>query len=84
MLEHVHNRQVLDSADNLEAFTPLTSDDIQAVREGVAVDRLARAIGEAVTTIRPDVKVDGYVARYPFGEAPLDLRVMARALIYHT
>ena len=87
MLDHIPNREALGAADNLEAFTPdrmaeggfrrLTAEDTQAIREGVALDRLARALGEAITTKRPDVRLDGLVAVYPFGEAPLDLRKLA-------
>ena len=58
-------------------ITWLDDTDTQAIREGVALDRLARALGEAIVTTRPDVRLDGLVAVYPFGEAPLDLRKLA-------
>ena len=86
---HIPNREALGAADHLEAFTPpdsmkawaLTDDEISAIRRDVEIGRVAGAIGRAITTLRPDVQVDGYFARYPNGEADLDLRALARRMI---
>lgn len=90
-MDHIANKEVLGVFEPLEAFVPdrmtstgfrrLSDADVQAVREGVALDRLAKALGEAIAAVRPDVKVDGHVATYPYGEDPLDLRITAQRML---